>query len=401
MHLQHLDLAFFRNYTRLELDLQACIHILQGENAQGKTNLLEAVYCLAAMKSPLASSDRLLISWHAQQEVLPFASVNGRFTRAEEEHTLDITIMNEQANGIDRLRPGLRKQVRYDGHVMRVLECIGKLNAILFLPEDVGLVSGPPGGRRRYLDASLCQQYPDYCRSLALYLRTLTQRNALLKQIRERRSSASELTYWDEQLARLGSILLVKRIQFVNDLSAYLDGLFPELTEGLETLQLDYSNPVIAADAERRQNTFDTPDAQGQERAALYENILRALLEQRRREEIARAMTVIGPHRDNLRFIVNGYDASEYGSRGQQRTISLALKLAEAFLMQSKSGESPVLLLDDIFSELDQRRSRLVLSLLERTDQVLITTTDLNACDPLLVGRARVWQVANGTVTPL
>lgn len=398
MHLQHLSLVNFRNYPRLELDLQACIHIFQGENAQGKTNLLEAIYCLAAMKSPLAASDRQLIAWQAEDEVLPYTSISGRFIRAQEEHTLDITIMEMPPNGIVHPRATARKQARYDGQPARMLDCIGKFNAILFLPDDVGLVSGAPGSRRRYIDASLCQQDPDYCRLLTRYLKALEQRNALLRQVRERQASPLDLSYWDEQLAGLGGGILAKRISFIQALSHYLDSLFRDLTDNLEALRLVYISPAEPAVVEVEQNA--RAPSQGVNEHS-YADVLRMLLEQRRREEIARAMTVTGPHRDDLRFLINGYDAAEYGSRGQQRTIALALKLAEALLMRARMGESPVLLLDDIFSELDQRRSRLLLSLLESTEQVLITTTDLSVCDPLLVRKACVWRVANATVNPL
>ncbi|MCE5260093.1 MAG: DNA replication/repair protein RecF [Chloroflexi bacterium] len=403
MFLRHLELTNFRSYTRLELDLQACIHIFQGENAQGKTNLLEAIYCLATMKSPLVSHDSQLISWQAADQVLPFTSINGCFTRAGEKHTLEITIMTEPANA-NKPQGGIRKQARYDGVVQRLIDSIGKLNAVLFLPEDVGLVSGSPGERRRYLDISLCQQNPRYCQQLSRYLRILKQRNALLHQIRDRQAASHDLANWDEQLAAEGSYLLAMRIWFIQALSTELATLYPYLTDSQEHLQLSLKSMVFEDGTlalggyEGVARPMPEPDS---DTAVQYRERFLVLLEQNRREEIARAITVTGPHRDDLRFIINGFDAAEFGSRGQQRSIVLALKLAEAHLMQQQSNESPIILLDDIFSELDRRRSRLLLSALGDVDQVLITTTDLNACDPLMLERSKIWHVANGVIAQL
>jgi DNA replication and repair protein RecF len=404
MYLRHLLLVNFRNYMRLELNLQAHIHLFQGENAQGKTNLLEAIYCLATTKSPLAASDRQLISWAADQEILPFASIAGDYVRASEEHALEIIIVKQPSTDGECSLPTIRKQMRVDGIPRRLIDCVGKFNVVLFLPEDVGLVTGTPGGRRHFIDLSLCQLSTTYCHTLTRYLAVLSQRNALLKQIREHEAQLSELEYWTEQVVKLGSYILALRTRYTSILTHYLDDLLPALTNSQEQIKLEYANSVIErANAGPTGAQADQSLATAGEPAilAFYEEQFRRTLAIHQREQVQRATTVAGPHRDDLRFILNGFDAALYGSRGQQRTIALALKLAEVKLMQEQTGESPVLLLDDIFSELDQRRSQLLLALLADAEQVLITTTDLNACDPTLRHNAQVWHVAGGSVSPL
>ena len=185
MYLRHLSLANYRNYARLEIDLQARIHVLQGENAQGKTNLLESIFYLATTKAPLASSDRQLISWAANDEVIPFARAQALFVRAGEEHTIETTLVKEQRANSDSEEASFRRQTRLDGVPRRAMDVVGKLNVVLFLPQDIDLVSGSPTRRRRYLDITLCQIDPFYCRSLSRYNRIITQRNALLRHIRE------------------------------------------------------------------------------------------------------------------------------------------------------------------------------------------------------------------------
>ncbi|MHB1355855.1 MAG: DNA replication/repair protein RecF [Anaerolineae bacterium] len=404
MYLRHLVLVNFRNYTRLELTLPARIHLFQGENAQGKTNLLEAIYCLATTKSPLAASDRQLVSWSVNQEILPFTSISGDYTTSLGEHSLDITIVQEPSVDPERILPTIRKQVRVDGVPRRLIDGVGKLKVVLFLPEDVGLVAGAPSGRRHFLDISLCQLDATYCRCLTRYQAVLTQRNALLRQIRDRQAQIAELEFWTKQIVAQGSYVLAMRNWFTSTLSRYLDELLPALTSHLEKLELEYVNSVFERVSYKLSTTnhcSGMDSACQADTLSVFEEQFRHALDISQHEEVLRATTIAGPHRDDLRFKINGFDAADYGSRGQQRTITLALKLAEVKLMQEQIGESPVLLLDDIFSELDQRRSQLLLSLLSDADQVLITTTDLNACDSSLRSNAQVWHVAGGEIKPL
>lgn len=383
MYVKQLALTHLRNYTRLELSLPARIHVLRGDNAQGKTNLLEALFYLATTRSPLASSERQLIQWSAADEVIPYARAEATFVRGGQEHSLEITLVLEpQENGAREL--ALRRKIRLDRAPRRAMDVVGQLNVVLFLPQDVALVDGAPGERRRWLDITLCQIDPAYCRALSRYGRILTQRNALLHALQERRAAVGELDYWDAQLCECGGTVLARRAWAVEQLNPLADGVQRTLTGDAEHLSLTYQSGVAL---------------QGDEAAirAAFARALRAA----RREETARGVTVVGPHRDDLRFALNGVDATVYGSRGQQRTVALALKLAEVDLMAQQTGEMPVLLLDDVASELDAQRCAWLLERISSAQQVLLTTTDLHVLTPAFLERALLWQVAAGTVTPV
>ncbi|OGO06858.1 MAG: hypothetical protein A2Y73_00785 [Chloroflexi bacterium RBG_13_56_8] len=399
MYLSHLSLTSFRNYTRLEIDLPARINVLVGENAQGKTNLLEAIYYLATTKSPLASLDRQLINWAADEEVMPYARVEGVYTRAGEMHTIEATLLKEPRPRGDSVVMTFRRQVRLDGVRLRTLDAVGKLNVVLFMPEDISLVSGSPGGRRRYLDITLCQIDPLYCRSLSQYNRVMSQRNALLRQIRERAARADELEYWDQQLSAHGAYLLARRLWAVDQLGQDVQPIHKDLTGGREQIALQYVNSIMERLGDGELQLAIGGDLLGER--SEWEGRFRQALRAARREEIARGVTVVGPHRDDLRFLLNGVDATIYASRGQQRTVTLAIKLAEVAFMRRQTGEMPVLLLDDFLSELDRKRCEWVLQAISRAQQVLITTTDLSYFRNDFLASAVLWRVAERVVSPL
>ena len=393
MYLRHLSLANYRNYARLEIDLQARIHVLQGENAQGKTNLLESIFYLATTKAPLASSDRQLISWAANDEVIPFARAQALFVRAGEEHTIETTLVKEQRANSDSEEASFRRQTRLDGVPRRAMDVVGKLNVVLFLPQDIDLVSGSPTRRRRYLDITLCQIDPFYCRSLSRYNRIITQRNALLRHIREGQARVAELDYWDEQLAQLGAYVLLQRLWATRELGRDAGEKQRALTGEREGLVLAYQSSLEKRSPGAELGLCETSEA--------LEKAFGDALQKARSEEIARAVTVVGPHRDDVRFLVNDVDATTFGSRGQQRTIAIALKLAELNFMHQQTGEMPILLLDDVASELDQHRCRFLLETIARAQQVLITTTDLGYYAQKFLDSAVLWRVADGSVAPI
>lgn len=401
MYLQHLSLTHFRNYARLEVDLPARVNVLQGDNAQGKTNLLEAVYYLATTRSPLAASDRQLIHWDAEEEVIPFARAEATFMRGGHERSLEVTLAKEPQNADEPDVTTLRRQIRVDGVPRRAIDAVGQLVVVLFLPDDIALVAGSPGTRRRYLDITLCQIDPVYCRSLSRYNRILSQRNALLKQVRERQASPQELTVWDEQLAALGAYVLSRRLWVVRCLAEREATIHPELTGGQESLALDYQDSLSERRTSGRRDAVLPRAEPGLPEAAEAEALegeLRRGLDAARREDIGRAVTTVGPHRDDVRFLINGVDATVYGSRGQQRTVALGLKLAEVQVMEEHTGEAPVLLLDDVVSELDRDRSRYLLRSVARAQQVLLTTTDLGFLGEVFLEASSLWRVERGTV---
>ena len=405
MHLKRFSLENFRNYTRLEIDIPARITLLQGENAQGKTNLIEAIYYLATTRSPLASADRQLISWAADAEVIPYARLEGTYVRGGEEQTIEVTLVKERQPGEDPSAATFRRQIRLNGVNRRAMDVVGKLNVVLFLPEDVTLVAGSPEERRHFLDVALCQIDPLYCTSLSRYNRVLTQRNALLHQIREGYADPKQLEYWDEQLLKLGTYVLSRRLWATDELNTQVAELHSSLTGGQERLALIYRASIA--------KHLDQVALPGPQETAVAQPLLETLagspladtfrraLQDVRREEIARGVTVIGPHRDDLTLLVNGIDMTTYGSRGQQRTVALALKLAEVGLMHHQAGEMPVLLLDDVLSELDRHRSEFLLGRVSQAEQVLITTTDLKYYAHDFLATVTLWQVAGGVIRAL
>jgi DNA replication and repair protein RecF len=397
--LTRFALINFRNYSRLALDLPPGPILLRGDNAEGKTNLLEAIFFLATTRSTFTRAERQVMNWQAlEHEPLPYTRLEGHVQRGHSAFQIDVTLLPDESGQI-------HKEMRLNGVKKRALDLVGQLNAVLFLPEDIDLVTGSPAARRRYLDITLCQINPAYCRALSQYNQALTQRNALLKQLAERRRGEDQLAYWDEQLAEYGAVLIVTRHQAVRDLNGLGHERYCMLSGNHEALRLYYApsfdpenRPAI--DYQRPpmlEEMLSAPPA-----ALSTVEVARAFagrLAQARREEIARGMTVVGPHRDDLHFLVDGVDMTPYGSRGQQRSTALALKLAEMDLMRHATGETPVLLLDDVMSELDSGRRERVMAAVQNVQQLILTTTDWNDFTPSFLARAHRLQVSAGRVS--
>ena len=244
MRLHHLSLTNFRNYTRLELSLPARLNVFQGANAQGKTNLLEAIHLLATARSPRAAAERELINWLALEGPLPYARLtaeigDGPMADWPAGRRVDrLELVLELSTNGGGLGPLVRKQVRINGVARRGLDLIGRLRVVLFLPEDVSLVAGAPGERRRYLDIALCQIDHAYCRALTEYNKVLAQRNALLKRLRDEGGDAGQLTFWDEQMAGHGALVLGRRARAVSSLDDLARTRHRELSGGSEWLAL-------------------------------------------------------------------------------------------------------------------------------------------------------------------
>ncbi len=400
MRLRHLSLTNFRLYARLELELPAGPILLAGDNAQGKTSLLEAAYYLATAKSPLTSSDRQLIHWLAAEEgVTPYARLVGDVVRAERALHLETTLLLEPGNTADGFR--FRKQIKVNGSVTRVSDLAGQIGIVMFQPQDVDIVGGSPGTRRRYLDSALAQIDPDYARAIDRYAEVLAQRNALLKQLQESGGDAEQLAYWDDQLAADGAAITRKRQIALDELSRIADRIHRELTGGGADLRLRYQ-PVF--DATRSPAAeyqialrldVPPPDITDLRRA---EAAFRAQLQQRRADEIASGMTLIGPHRDDFHLISDQIDLGIYGSRGQQRTAVLALKLAEVEWIRGQTGDWPILLLDEVMAELDARRRAYLLSRVGNVSQALVTTTDPAMFSADFRSRAKLLRVTAGRI---
>lgn len=388
MHLSHLILSEFRNYHHLELALQPGLFLLYGENAQGKTNLLEAVGMLATGGSFHAASDREVVNWWAPEHI---ARLEGTVHRHDGEVQLEIALFDptpptfvksaSSPTGVELPASTPRKRIKVNGMPKRTLELIGQMKVVLFIPADLHLVDGTPDERRRFLDRALCQVQPRYCQTLVKYRKIVMQRAALLKRVRDNLEDPNMLDYLDEQLTMLAHYLMHERQTMIATLNRSAAPLQASITNGREQLQVVYK-PSFTIDA--AWSALEAPQQ--------YLNQLRAI----RRREIAQGVCLLGPHRDDLEFLVNGINMLTYGSRGQQRTAALATKLAELDFMRTTTSEEPVLLLDDVFSELDQQRRAYLLQQIIKHEQVFLTTTELTGIPDTLLQHAYRYEVIEG-----
>jgi DNA replication and repair protein RecF len=416
MWLKRLALTNFRSYARLGLELPPGIVVFHGPNGQGKTNLLEAVHVLATTKSPRAGSDRELINWLVRGEPLAFARIAASVGRTQGEVHVDLLLRGDgDSEGSNGSAPPVSKQIRVGGLPRRAVEYVGTVNAVYFSPEDVGLVSGPPAGRRRYLDITLSQVNSRYLRALQRYNKVLLQRNHLLRQVRDRRQPPALLEPWDAELVTSGSYLVAERWRLLGALNARLAELYRALSGGRGRLEAVYRStldaprpdytatptapPALVAEGAAGRGSPWGPATVGALPVGLSERFQACVLRGRERE-LAQGVSLVGPHRDDVEFLLDGVPQGTYGSRGQQRLSVLALKLAEVEFMRAETDEQPLLLLDDVLSELDPARQRFVLQTLGSEGQTLLTTTDLGDLDPAFLARARVYRVEDGALHP-
>ena len=401
MYLTRLSLSNFRIFSRLDLELPRRIILLSGGNAQGKTSILEAVAYLANFSSFQATSDRQLINFNLPSEPIQVGRIVAEFQRQNRAHTLEVRLIQE-FNG-NSLQPRYRRELLLDGVKKRLNELYGQFNAVTFLPQMSRVVAGSPADRRQYLDEVLSQVQRGYASHLADYSKALTQRNALLKTLQEKGGDVGQLEPWDDLLARHGAQIMRARILALNELSTLARPIHQKLTRGSEVLRMPYLPSFEPLPAPKGQLTLQiqaTVDRCGVSAEEL-ENGLRQALHTARREDTARGMTTTGPHRDEFRFISNNIDLGDFGSRGQNRTALLALKFAEVEWMRQRTGEWPILLLDEIMAELDLQRRIDLQAVLEEVDQALVTATDPEMFSREFIDRQEAWQVENGMVRRL
>jgi len=400
-----LSLTNFRNYGRLELKLPAGPTLLHGANAQGKTNLLEAIYYLATTRSPHADQDQELIHWEAldPKEPVIVGRLTAQLETSEGSKQIEMRLIKEQQRG----QVTFRRQALIDRRKVRLMDLLGCLRTVLFLPEDVQIITGSPAQRRRYLDITLCQTNRQYCRALSAYNKVLEQRNAQLRRIAEFGDGLDVLPVFTEELIKLGSQIFTTRASFIAALDREAQAIhFEKLTDGRETLRLNYL-PKLTTENNRRageQSLQESMDL-GQWLAGMstneaIEESFAALLDQVQPLEIASGSTRIGPHRDDWRFGVSGKSLSSYGSRGQQRTALLALKLAEIAWMEEQTGETPVLLLDEVVAELDEERRGQLLDTVQNVSQAILTATDPSMFTNHFLLKANMMRVVNGRIIP-
>ncbi len=399
MYLKRLSLTNFRKFTRLDIDIPQRVVLLAGANAQGKTSVLEAIYFLAAFTSFQTHADRQIVNFYeAKNNSLTVTRLVAEYQRSKNRHRLEARLILEPTGVLNGQR--LRKEILLDGVKKPVNEVIGHFNAVVFVPQMSQIIEGAPEDRRRYLNLALAQSVPAYARVLSEYNQALTQRNALLKMLGERSGSSDQLEVWDEALARLGAQIILWRIEAIQQIERLASRVHHELTRGAEILRLSYEPAFDPLPKPDRQLGLKMDTIVDRSHLELNEiqGGFRASLSALRSEEIARGITTIGPHRDDLRFLANDIDLGNYGSRGQIRTALLSLKLAEVSWMKDRTGEWPVILLDEVMAELDLQRRADLLKYVGESEQVLFTTADLHLFPQEFVEKAEVWRVEGGRI---
>ncbi|MEB3198592.1 MAG: DNA replication/repair protein RecF [Candidatus Sericytochromatia bacterium] len=366
MFLHRLELTDYRSYQQLAVEFERRKVILLGDNAQGKTNVLESIGMMATFKSPTARKDADIVHWGREQAI-----IRVRARRELSELALDM-LLRTQGRRAFRLN-GLSQK--------RLLDVLGKLLVVWFRSEDMMLVKGGPGERRDFLDTMLVQLQVMHHQQLQDYQRVLAQRNQILRTWRER-PSVGLLEAWNEQLLGLALAIWRRRQALVNALSDRVSAHHAAIAEGREAVVLRYLPAV----------NFEGPDDD-------WEPQLREALARGFRQEVQRGQSLVGPHRDDLAFELDGRGAKFFGSQGQQRTLVLALKLAELEHLHRCSGEMPLLLLDDVLAELDIKRQNALLAAIGDDVQTFVTSTHLNDFSAAWVDSAEIFDVTRGALT--
>lgn len=350
MIIKQLELKNYRNYNELHLDFDENRNLLYGDNAQGKTNILESIYVCSTTKSHRGNKDKELINFDADE-----AHIRLSFEKNDTPYVIDMHLRKNHTKGIAINGVTIKK----------ASELFGKINVVCFSPEDLNIIKEGPAGRRKFIDLELCQLNNLYVHSLIDYNKTLVQKNKLLKEAYYHREAYDMLDIYDEQLKKYGNEVSNFRQKFIDELNPIIDRIHKNLSGDRESLRLDYEK-------------------------CEFKNL--------RNEELKVKSSLSGPHRDDMAFYVNGMDLRKYGSQGQQRTAALSLKLAEIELVKNKINDSPILLLDDVLSELDVNRQNKLLSVIDNI-QTIITCTGVEDFINNNFKIAKTMLVNNGAVT--
>ncbi|ASK61760.1 DNA replication/repair protein RecF [Virgibacillus phasianinus] len=368
MHIQQLQLKNYRNYDVLDLAFDDKVNVIIGENAQGKTNLMEAIYVLAFTKSHRTPREKELIQWDKE-----YAKIKGTVTKRKQSFPLEIIVSTK----------GKKAKLNHLEQ-KRLSDYIGALNVVMFAPEDLTLVKGPPQIRRRFIDMELGQIQPRYIYHLGQYQKVLKQRNHLLKQMQRRQQQdPTVLRVLTEQLIGHATTLLERRFAFLDLLRKWAGPIHNQISRNLEQLEIQYAATIeVSEEADKGK----------------IETGYLTKFQEIEAKEIERGTTLIGPHRDDLDFYVNEKDVQTYGSQGQQRTAALSMKLAEIELIYNEVGEYPILLLDDVLSELDDYRQSHLLNTIQGKVQTFVSTTSVDGINHETLREAELFRVDNGQV---
>lgn len=367
MYINELTLTNYRNYTKEQVTFENNVNVILGENAQGKTNIMESIYVLGLAKSHRTTRDRELIYWDSE-----YAKIEGRVHKRNGPLTLEVVISTKG------------KKVKLNRLEQRKLsEYIGALNIVMFAPEDLNLVKGSPQVRRRFIDMEIGQINPVYLYHLALYQKILLQRNHLLKDMQRKKVDNGLLDILTAQLIESASKVIAKRFEFIEMLEKWAKPIHHDISRQLETLSIKYKPSIKVSETSELSKIEEV----------LEENFSKIKI-----KEIERGTSLIGPHRDDLLFLVNDRDVQTFGSQGQQRTTALSLKMAELELIYDKIGEYPILLLDDVLSELDDYRQSHLLNTIQGKVQTFVTTTSVDGIDHKTLKEASTYVVARGNI---
>lgn len=389
MRLTKLTITGFRDLRVSLGSVPETTILLVGSNAQGKTSVLEAIYFLSTLTSFQTSADRQLINFNAINDLPAVARVTAEFEKKKVKHTIEARVILENTTSGARVR----KEIIIDGVKRPPSSSIGIFSSILFTPKMFSILETSPDTRRRYLNLTLAQGIPAYAKTLSLYNRTVTQRNALLKRLQEKNGDVSELSFWNEQLCDSASKIIHWRHTALATLADQARIVHAEISDDVEDLALDYQPAIY-----NKTSLAASPIGDELDDPARVKELLTHSLRSAQRAEIARGVTLIGPHRDELRMTTNGVDLGNFGSRGQVKTALLSLKLAEYHWLTELSGENPVILLDEIMSEIDTKRRVALMNTLSARQQAFLTTTDADIYSKDFVAHSTVWRIEKGVI---
>lgn len=358
MYIKTLSLKDYRNYTQAVVNFTNGINILYGKNAQGKTNILEAIYLCATSKSHRTSNDKELINLNKNETHIHLV-VNKHHI----DESIDIHIRKNNRKGIAINKNPIKK----------LNELLGIINVIIFSPEDLGLIKNGPKERRRFINIELCQLDNIYYYNLQQYHKILKQRNNLLKKVKKSNKIDDTINIWDSQLVKYGKEIIYRRQEFIQNLNKIMKKIHYDISGNTENLEIRYEKNITMDSFEQK----------------LIDNI---------NKDIKFGSTSVGPHRDDIMFLVNGIDIRKYGSQGQQRTAALSLKLSEIELVRDKIDDTPILLLDDVLSELDYNRQRYLINSLHDI-QTIITCTGVEDYINNKITIGKLYEVSEGKVT--
>ena len=377
MRIKSLKLLYFRNYLSTNIDVHPSLNVLVGNNANGKTNIIESIFCLALGKSYRTKSD---------SECIMFGEAATAMSCVVNKNDKNLDIMLGINNkGKSAKIAGIKKT--------KLTDFVGELNVVLFSPEDLQLVKGSPALRREFINREFYQYSRIYHKYYLMYQHLLKQRNSYLKDMRKNPKDEMSLAYLDtltSQLAKVAIYITKERVSFIQEISKLTYQNMLNISNGQETLKIKYKSSVLES-----LNITEVNDTNFTE-----ENLVKVMMK-KSFDDIMRGSTKIGPHQDDLEFYINDLDAKMYASQGQQRSIVLSLKLAEINYLKSKTGTYPVLLLDDVLSELDKNRQLKLLDAINENVQTFITTPSISDIKEDLLKKAKVFKIENGNISEI